>query len=58
MYVGVQRPLVVNYSLDFNYGNDGFGDFDFGTEIMGKIDRTKHASVALTDLAREHAGTW
>lgn len=45
-----------NFTLDYYFGKDGLGDIVFDEEITGTIDRSKHASVALADLAREHAG--
>lgn len=54
--MGSSKPLINKITFDHHYGEDGFGDFEFEEEIIGKIDRSKHASLALVDLARENAG--
>ncbi|XP_043289098.1 LOW QUALITY PROTEIN: uncharacterized protein C1683.06c-like, partial [Venturia canescens] len=56
VYVGSSKPLINNVTLDYHYGEDGFGDFKFDANIIAEVDRSKHASLAMADLAREIAG--
>ncbi|XP_011881375.1 PREDICTED: inosine-uridine preferring nucleoside hydrolase-like [Vollenhovia emeryi] len=56
VYAGPQKPLINKYETDYYFGNDGFGDFNFTQNITAKIDRSKHASVALVDLVRQYPG--
>ncbi|KAL5239766.1 hypothetical protein ACI65C_007176 [Semiaphis heraclei] len=56
VYSGASKPLTGNHTSDNFFGNDGFGDFDFNHEIIGDIDRSKHAAVALIDLANKYPG--
>ncbi|KAL5239763.1 hypothetical protein ACI65C_007173 [Semiaphis heraclei] len=56
VYSGASKPLTRNHTSDIFFGNDGFGDFKFNQEIIGDIDRTKHAAVALNDLANKYPG--
>ncbi|KAL5239765.1 hypothetical protein ACI65C_007175 [Semiaphis heraclei] len=56
VYSGASKPLTGNHTSDNFFGNDGFGDFDFKQKIIGDIDRSKHAAVALIDLANKYPG--
>lgn len=56
VYAGTQKPLGRNYSSDNFFGNDGFGDFEFGQNITATVDYSKHASVALVELAKKYKG--
>lgn len=56
VYVGAQKPLINKYEIDDYFGKDGFGDFNFTREIIAKVNRSKHASVALIDLAKQYPG--
>ncbi|XP_022171773.1 probable uridine nucleosidase 1 isoform X1 [Myzus persicae] len=56
VYSGAFKPLTENHTSDNFFGNDGFGDFKFNREIIGNIDRSKHASAALIDLANKYPG--
>lgn len=56
VYTGVKKPLINEYETDYYFGKDGFGDFNFTQKIIAKIDRSKHASVALVDLAKQYPG--
>lgn len=56
MYSGAKKPLLNNYKTDNYFGNDGFGDFAFDIKITGAIDRSKHASIAMIELAKEYSG--
>lgn len=41
---------------DSYFGSDGFGDFNFTEEIVAKVDKSKHAAVALVDLVKKYPG--
>ncbi|KAL0106323.1 hypothetical protein PUN28_016206 [Cardiocondyla obscurior] len=56
VYAGAVKPLINSYTDECYFGNDGFGDFNFTQEITAKIDRSKHASVALVDLVKRYPG--
>ncbi|XP_008187965.1 probable uridine nucleosidase 1 [Acyrthosiphon pisum] len=56
VYSGAFKPLTGNHTSDIFFGNDGFGDFKFNREIIGNIDRSKHAAVALVGLANKYPG--
>ncbi|XP_063980080.1 uncharacterized protein LOC135164033 isoform X2 [Diachasmimorpha longicaudata] len=56
VYGGAQKPLTRNSTTDYFFGANGFGDFDFDEEITADVDRSKHAAVALVDLARKYRG--
>lgn len=56
MYGGSQKPLITNYTADNYFGEDGFGDFDFNETITVKVDESKHAAVALVELAKRYKG--
>ncbi|CAI6359337.1 unnamed protein product [Macrosiphum euphorbiae] len=56
VYSGASKPLTQNHTSDYFFGNDGFGDFEFDQEITSNIDRSKHAAVALIDLANTYPG--
>ncbi|XP_015123116.1 inosine-uridine preferring nucleoside hydrolase [Diachasma alloeum] len=56
VYGGSQKPLISsNFTAGNYFGEDGFGDFPFEEKITAKVD-SKHAAIALVDLAREHKG--
>lgn len=44
------------FKTDYYFGNDGFGDFKFPEKIVASVDRSKHAAIALIELAKKHAG--
>lgn len=54
IYAGAQGPFTNVRTQDRFFGKDGFGDFDFGREITAKVDKSKHAAVALIDLVKQH----
>ncbi|KAH0550805.1 hypothetical protein KQX54_020888 [Cotesia glomerata] len=54
VYGGAQKPLMRNYTAENYFGEDGFGDFEFKDEILGEVDRSTHAAVALVKLARRY----
>ncbi|XP_015123005.1 probable uridine nucleosidase 1 [Diachasma alloeum] len=56
VYGGAQKPLTRNFTTDYFFGANGFGDFEFDEEITAAVDRSKHAAVALVDLARKYRG--
>ena len=56
VYAGAHKPLLGNFTAGDYFGNDGLGDFEFDREIIGKVDRSKHASLAMIELAKKHAG--
>ncbi|XP_060847289.1 uncharacterized protein LOC132926884 [Rhopalosiphum padi] len=56
VYAGAYKPLIQNHTSDNFFGNDGFGDFKFNQDITSYIDRSKHAAVALVDLANKYPG--
>lgn len=56
MYSGSQKPLLYPYQFSDYFGKDGFGDFNFTREIIAKIDKSKHASVALVELVKQYPG--
>ena len=38
------------------YGFDGFGDADFVRPITARVDKSKHAAVALVELVKKYSG--
>ncbi|CAH1732435.1 unnamed protein product [Aphis gossypii] len=56
VYSGAYKPLIQNYTFDNFFGDDAFGDFKFNQKITSHIDRSKHAAVALIDLANKYSG--
>jgi len=46
----------MNHTTDNFFGIDGFGDFEFEENINQKINRSKHASLVLIDLANQYPG--
>ncbi|XP_033229225.1 probable uridine nucleosidase 2 [Belonocnema kinseyi] len=56
VYGGADGPLVITWEDSQYFGKDGFGDFEFSEEIKAKVDRSKHAAVALIDLVKAHPG--
>ncbi|XP_033232125.1 uncharacterized protein LOC117183076 [Belonocnema kinseyi] len=56
VYGGAKKPLLRNFNGSKVYGKDGLGDFEFTEEITAKIDRSKHASLALIDLVKLNSG--
>ncbi|KAL7306363.1 hypothetical protein TKK_0001787 [Trichogramma kaykai] len=56
VYAGAQGPLLKNYTASDYFGKDGFGDFEFKHEIKITVDRSKHASLVMIDLARRNPG--
>ncbi|XP_076684717.1 uncharacterized protein LOC143377387 [Andrena cerasifolii] len=57
VYEGVDQPLIQKYVFsDCYFGSDGFGDFNFTDKITAKVDKSKHAAVALVDLVKKYPG--
>ncbi|XP_058808233.1 uncharacterized protein LOC131673887 [Phymastichus coffea] len=56
VYAGAKGPLLRNYSAGDYFGKDGLGDFEFGRPLAAGVNRTKHAAVAMIDLAKQHPG--
>ena len=57
VYEGVDEPLIQKYIFSDGYfGSDGFGDFNFTEKITAKVDKRKHAAVALVDLVKKYPG--
>ncbi|XP_026819481.1 probable uridine nucleosidase 1 [Rhopalosiphum maidis] len=56
VYTGAYKPLTHNHTSDNFFGNDGFGDFEFNQKFISNIDRSKHAAIALIDLAYKYPG--
>lgn len=45
-----------DYIAENWFGVDGLGDFNFEDEIIGEVDRSTHAAVALVNLAKKYPG--
>ncbi|CAK9817798.1 Probable uridine nucleosidase 1 [Anthophora plagiata] len=56
VYKGAHRALIYNHKFGSFFGSDGFGDFNFTEKIIAKVDESKHAAVALVDLAKQYPG--
>ncbi|XP_054016615.1 uncharacterized protein LOC128897017 isoform X2 [Hylaeus anthracinus] len=56
VYKGASKALINEYKPTGYFGSDGFGDFNFTDEITAKVDESKHAAVALVDLAKQYPG--
>ncbi|XP_015187490.1 PREDICTED: probable uridine nucleosidase 2 [Polistes dominula] len=56
VYSGSKKSLMYNYTSTDYFGKDGLGDFQFDENITGKINRTKHASMAMIDLVKQFPG--
>ncbi|KAK2589328.1 hypothetical protein KPH14_007876 [Odynerus spinipes] len=56
VYSGNHKPLVYNFTASDYFGKDGLGDFEFDKQIIGTINRTKHASLAIIDLVKQYPG--
>ena len=57
VYEGADKALLQRYIFSDGYfGSDGFGDFNFTEKITAKVDKSKHAAVALVDLVKKHPG--
>ncbi|XP_025203355.1 probable uridine nucleosidase 1 [Melanaphis sacchari] len=56
VFSGAYKPLIQNHTYDNFFGNDGFGDFEFNQKITSYIDRSKHAAIALINLANQYPG--
>ncbi|XP_016843549.1 pyrimidine-specific ribonucleoside hydrolase RihA isoform X2 [Nasonia vitripennis] len=56
VYGGAKRPLLKKYKASEYFGKDGFGDFQFDGRLIGSIDRSKHAAIALIELAKTYRG--
>ena len=57
VYEGADKALIKQYAFSDSYfGSDGFGDFNFTEEITAKVDKSKHAAVALVDLVKKYPG--
>ncbi|KAF7387513.1 hypothetical protein HZH68_013190 [Vespula germanica] len=54
VYSGSQKPLIYNFTASNYFGKDGLGDFKFDRNITGKINRTKHASMAIIDMVKQY----
>ncbi|CAK9826768.1 Probable uridine nucleosidase 2 [Anthophora retusa] len=54
--VRAHRALINNHKPDNVFGFDGLGDFNFTEKIIAKVDESKHAAVALVDLAKQYPG--
>ncbi|XP_008547463.1 uncharacterized protein LOC103571186 isoform X2 [Microplitis demolitor] len=56
VYAGAKKPLMDDYIAENWFGVDGLGDFNFEDEIIGEVDRSTHAAVALVNLAKKYPG--
>ncbi|NP_001155173.1 inosine-uridine preferring nucleoside hydrolase-like precursor [Nasonia vitripennis] len=56
VYSGAHSGIIEKFSSDNVYGKDGFGDAEFNHEIIGTIDRSKHAAVAIVDIVKANSG--
>ncbi|XP_076237552.1 uncharacterized protein LOC143181162 isoform X2 [Calliopsis andreniformis] len=56
VYKGADKALIKDYTPTNYFGSDGFGDFNFTENITAKVDESKHAAVALVDLAKQYPG--
>lgn len=56
VYGGASKPLLKHYVPTDYFGSDGLGDFQFDKPLTTQIDRSKHASLALIDLVKQHPG--
>ncbi|XP_076756606.1 inosine-uridine preferring nucleoside hydrolase [Xylocopa sonorina] len=54
VYRGAQKALIKEYKVSHYFGVDGLGDFNFTQEITAKVDKSKHAAVALVDLVKQY----
>ncbi|XP_076631399.1 uncharacterized protein LOC143346799 [Colletes latitarsis] len=54
VYKGAQKALLKEYKPSNYFGSDGLGDFNFTEKITAKLDKTKHAAVALVDLVNQY----
>ncbi|KAI4485578.1 hypothetical protein M0802_012700 [Mischocyttarus mexicanus] len=54
VYSGSKKSLLYNFTTTNYFGKDGFGDFEFDKNITGKINRTKHASMAIIDMVKQY----
>ncbi|KAL6969034.1 hypothetical protein U1Q18_044660 [Sarracenia purpurea var. burkii] len=57
IYAGAIKPLVWTHADTSShiFGKDGYGEFAFDGEILGKVDYSKPASVAMVELSKTHA---
>lgn len=56
VYGGAARPLLENYTDTGFFGKDGLGDVEFDRKIVGNIDKSKIAPVAMIDLVKKYPG--
>ncbi|XP_076180600.1 uncharacterized protein LOC143153381 isoform X2 [Ptiloglossa arizonensis] len=56
VYKGAQKALLNEYKPSNFFGFDGLGDFNFTEKIIAKLDKSKHAAVALVDLVNQYPG--
>ncbi|XP_043288289.1 probable uridine nucleosidase 2 [Venturia canescens] len=56
VYAGAQKSMMKKFTKGNYFGEDGFGDFHFDEEIVARLNRSSHASLAMVDLARDHPG--
>ncbi|XP_043487407.1 probable uridine nucleosidase 2 [Polistes fuscatus] len=54
VYSGSKKSLMYNFTSTNFFGKDGLGDFKFDKNITGKINRTKHASMAIIDMVKQY----
>ncbi|XP_047362816.1 probable uridine nucleosidase 2 isoform X1 [Vespa velutina] len=54
VYSGSKKSLIYNFTASNYFGKDGLGDFEFDKNITGKINRTKHASMVIVDMAKQY----
>ncbi|XP_065218457.1 nucleoside hydrolase-like [Planococcus citri] len=58
IYAGASRSILRKKGVlsSFGFGEDGFGDYKFEDKILGEVDRSNPASLALIELSKTHAG--
>lgn len=56
VYKGAEEALLNTYKPTNYFGSDGFGDFKFTEKVIAKVDKSKHAAVALVDLVKANPG--
>lgn len=57
MYGGAEKGFIEKFSSDYYFGKDGFGNMNFtDSKVTVQVDRTKHAALALIELANKTPG--
>lgn len=57
VYAGAEQGFLEEFKTDNFFGLDGFGNVNFtDDQTTVKIDRSKHAAVALVDMVKKYPG--